>query len=104
MNSQSATNVDIPNSQNSSKFIRNNPNLSNRRSRSRLRQTSGERSLIAERRLSQAAEKARRYKERIRTNRDVYSQSFENVDIPNTQNSSKFIGNNPNLSNPNNQI
>ena len=57
MYSQSVENVDIPNSQNSSEFRENDSYLSNHRSRSRLRQTSEEESIIAERRRTQAAER-----------------------------------------------
>ena len=92
------SNADIPNSQNSSEFSGNDSNLLNHRSRSRLRQTSEERLINAERRRTQSAERARRYRERIRTNRDVNLQSVENVDIPNSQNSSEFSGNDSNLS------
>ena len=99
MNSQFVPNMNIPNSQNSSEFIGNNLNLSNRRSRSRLRQISRKRSIIAEKRRTQASERARRYRERIRTNRVVNSKSVENVNIPNSQNSSEFGGNDLNLSN-----
>ena len=93
MNSQSVENVDIPNSQNSSEFSGNDPNLSSYRSISRLRQASGERSINVKRRRIQAAERVRRYRKRIRTNLDVNSQSVENVDIPNSQNSFEFSGN-----------
>ena len=55
--------------------------------------------IIRQRQRTQAAERARRYRERIRTNGDVNSQSVENVDISNSQNSSEFQGNNSNLSN-----
>ena len=91
--------MDIPNSQNSSEFSANDSNLSNHRSRSRLRQTSEERLINTERRRTQAAERARRYGERIHTNRDVNSQSVENVDIPNSRNLSEFSRNDLNLSN-----
>ena len=77
MNSQTVENVDIPNSQNSSEFIGNNLNFLNRRSGSRLRQTSGERSIIAKRQRTQTAGRTRRYRERIRSNRDVNSQSVK---------------------------
>ena len=57
MNSQPVENVDIPNSVKLSKFRGNDSNLSNHRSRSRWRQTSGERPIIAERQRTQAAER-----------------------------------------------
>ena len=98
MNSQFVENVEIPDSQNSSELSENDSNLSNHRRKSRLRQPSSERSIIAERQYTQAAEKIRRYRRRIHTNRDVNSQSFANVDSPNSQNSSEFIGNNSHLS------
>ena len=103
VNSQSVENVDIPNFQNSSEFSGNDSNLSNHRSRSRLRQTSAEELINAERRRTQAAKKARRYRERIRTNCDVNSQSLKNVNIPYSQNSSEFSGNDSDLSNHSNR-
>ena len=64
--------------------------------RSRIRRSE---KIIRQPQRTQAAERTRRYRERIRTNRDMNSQSVENVDISNSQNSSEFSGNNPNLSN-----
>ena len=55
--------------------------------------------IIRQRQRTQAAEGARQYRKRNRTNRDVNSQSAENVDIPNSQNASEFSGNDWNLSN-----
>ena len=48
--SQPVENVDIPNSQKLSKFRGNDLNLTNYRNRSRLKQTSGEESINAEKR------------------------------------------------------
>ena len=50
MISQPVENVDIPNSQKLSKFRGNDLNLTNYRNRSRLKQTSGEESINAEKR------------------------------------------------------
>ena len=63
-----------------------------------LKQTSGEESINAEKRRTQAANGPRRYKERILSNRDVNSHSVENVNIPNSHNLTKFRGNDSNLS------
>ena len=71
MNSQSVANVDISHSQNSSEFIGNDLNLSNHRSRSRLRETLEERLINAERRRIQATERVRRYR---RSERNINNQ------------------------------
>ena len=56
--------------------------------RSRIRRSE---KIIRKRQRTQAAERARRYSQYIRSNHDVNSQSVANVDIRNSQNSSEFI-------------
>ena len=100
-NSNSAKiSVDISDSQNASESIGNDSNLSNRRSRSRVRELSGQRSVSTERKHKQTAERDRRYSERKRTICNTNSHSAEiGVDISDSENAPESIGNDSNLSN-----
>ena len=74
-----------------------NEELNDRQPNHEMSRIRGSEEIIRQRQRSRAAERARMYKERICTNCDVNSQSVENVDIPNSQDSSEFSGNNSNL-------